>query len=128
MRISVKAENCSGCRICIQWCMHRHDGVRRLSRIHIREKEDLVGRTVSICRQCNDRLCVDSCPADALSVVEATGAVIVDAESCTGCGECAEACPHDAIRVVEDVAWVCDLCGGEPACAEFCPEGVLSAE
>ena len=126
MKLSVEEDHCSGCMICVQWCMHRHDGLRRLSRIHVREKEGLVGRIVEVCRQCDDRPCVEACPAEALSVHENTGAVIVDNDLCTGCDECAEACPHNAIRIVDDVAYVCDLCGGAPACVEMCPEKVIS--
>ncbi|MEJ2217922.1 MAG: CoB--CoM heterodisulfide reductase iron-sulfur subunit A family protein [Gemmatimonadota bacterium] len=54
----------------------------------------------------------------------------VDAEACTGCGECLEACPYSAIRKVTDGgrkvitidATACKGCGG---CAPYCPEDAI---
>jgi len=51
----------------------------------------------------------------------------VDAELCTGCGECEVACRYDAIPVLDELAQPDDLlCEGCRACEVVCPEGAIS--
>ncbi len=59
---------------------------------------------------------------------EATGARVVDADLCDGCGDCVQACPFGMIWVDEDTATArtCDLCDGDPQCVAFCPQKVLA--
>ena len=61
--------------------------------------------TIHLCRGCG--LCVERCPAGALSLDE-NGQVVWDGTRCVGCDTCIRLCPHDAspkIRwmTVEDV-------------------------
>jgi len=81
------------------------------------------------CSQCDDYPCVKSCPVDALSVKEDTGAVLVDKGKCTACGNCIEACPGRIphIHPTENYAVICDLCEGDPQCAKVCQEGKWNA-
>jgi NAD-dependent dihydropyrimidine dehydrogenase PreA subunit len=54
-------------------------------------------------------------------------AAIVDAEKCSGCGECVESCPLDAIAMQENVAKVDDqACGDCGACIDACPTQSIS--
>lgn len=54
---------------------------------------------------------------------------IVDAEKCTGCGECVEACPLDALEVQNDVAVVDeDVCGDCGSCTDVCPTEAIAIE
>jgi len=48
--------------------------------------------------------------------------LVVDEEKCTNCGECYDVCPTGVIHEHPDreVAYKCDLCGGEPQCIAFC--------
>ena len=51
--------------------------------------------------------------------------IIIDAEHCTGCGQCLAACPFEALALVNDRVEVndaCTLCG---ACVEVCEFGAL---
>jgi Fe-S-cluster-containing dehydrogenase component len=78
-----------------------------------------------LCTQCEDYPCVKACLFKALSVNEATSAVTVNAEKCTGCGKCIEACPGKVPHVhpKTNKVLICDLCGGDPQCAKVCGEG-----
>ena len=50
----------------------------------------------------------------------------VDAELCTGCGECLGACPLSALSVVEGIAAVSEACNDCGACISVCPVDALS--
>ncbi len=128
MRINVNEASCVGCRICVLACANRKGGEMRSSRIRIKPRDTLRGHVVEVCRQCEERYCVDACPTEAISVKADTGAVIVDEPLCTGCAECVEACPHEGIEMDGDIARMCDLCGGDPICAVGCPVGAIVLE
>jgi Fe-S-cluster-containing hydrogenase component 2 len=56
--------------------------------------------------------------------------VRINEAECIGCWECIKACPFGAADWDDDkeVAIMCDLCGGEPACVASCIYGALSFE
>lgn len=75
---------------------------------------------------------MEACPVEGAMVVdEKTGARLIEESRCTGCGECAEACPYNKEGTIivantkRGVYVKCDLCGGDPQCASFCPTGAL---
>lgn len=117
-----------GCRICMLVCANRHGGDMKASRIRIGDAESMVGHNIDVCVQCDEKACVESCPSEAISLDEKTGAVMVDEDLCVGCGDCVEACPYGAIEIIDDLALVCDLCGGEPGCVAGCPVDALTLE
>lgn len=121
---------CSGCRRCEIVCSLSHEGKIWPEASRIRIFAPFPGLEVPhLCTQCDDYPCVKACSADALSVDEKTGAVIVDREKCTGCGACIESCPGKIpyMHPTENYAVICDLCGGKPKCVEVCAEAGYNA-
>ncbi len=80
---------------------------------------------VNVCRHCDDPLCVQACPVEAITKRE-DGIVILDVEKCTGCQRCISECPYHAIGFDDEkqTAAKCNLChhridqGLYPACAD----------
>jgi carbon-monoxide dehydrogenase iron sulfur subunit len=96
------------------------------SRIRVVRLNPFVNMAIA-CRLCEDPQCVIACPREALSQSEETGVIMVDEKMCNGCAWCVEACDFGAIQLHPEsrVAFVCDLCDGEPQCVEWCPEEAL---
>lgn len=116
-------KNCTGCRLCEVACSLKHEGRIWPEASRVRVFMLVPGVEVPhLCTQCKDYPCVDSCPFEALSVDEETGAVIVSDEKCTACGSCIQACPGEVPHLHPDRKRIviCDLCGGEPECAKIC--------
>jgi len=64
---------------------------------------------------------------DALRRNEETGAIELNLERCVKCEACVDGCEFGC-ALVDDVHQEivkCDLCGGSPACAQFCPTKAL---
>lgn len=54
-------------------------------------------------------------------------AAVVDAEKCSGCGECQNACPSDAIKIDDGKAAVIEEnCLDCAACVDACPNEAIS--
>ncbi len=85
-----------------------------------------------VCNHCQNPLCLPACPTDAISKTD-EGIILVDYETCTGCGECVDACPYDAPKLdnTKGVAMMCTLCahrlekGLEPFCVKCCPTNAI---
>ncbi len=85
------------------------------------------------CNHCAEPACMSACPALAYHVDSSTGAVLIDGQTCIGCGYCAWACPYDAPRFDHHLGVMskCTFCthrlsaGLAPACAALCPTGAL---
>jgi Fe-S-cluster-containing dehydrogenase component len=147
---------CAGCALCATICAQFHEGdagpthrnrftfhpliedigISTLSANAPGRPQPLVSAqfadmsTNEFCRQCISPECMDVCPeeANAIYVDEKTGARVVDASKCIGCGNCEEACQFGMIKVNSEteIAYKCDFCSGDPQCVSWCPTKAIT--
>jgi Fe-S-cluster-containing hydrogenase component 2 len=125
---TITPSRCTACRTCELACSFEHAGPDGLGISRIRAFLFGEGQNqILTCFQCDDAACVRVCPVTALTRNDATGAIDVDEGRCIGCGLCSIACPfgHMNHAAKGGIAIKCDLCGGQPACAAFCPTQTL---
>jgi carbon-monoxide dehydrogenase iron sulfur subunit len=128
-RLLVTPARCIGCRTCEIACAFSHPagagpGPTRLRAFPVRPPE--CGVPV-VCLQCDAAACVSVCPTQALQRDDRTGAVLHTQERCILCQACVAACPWGNIGYDDGrhVVYKCDLCGGDPQCARYCPSRAL---
>ena len=124
---------CTRCDNCVQACSDTHRGVPRFIREGAR-----FGRfsVPSACFHCADPVCMVGCPTGAISRPFGTQEVMVNEQTCIGCGNCSQRCPWGNIHPTPfnsptlgttiNLAVKCDLCAGRadgPACVQMCPHG-----
>ena len=131
--IHAHADACTGCKICEMVCslVHETNGINpKSSRIRILENTEKGVFVPVVCQLCSNTPCIEVCPESALTRDKKTGAVLVEEELCNACGLCIDACDNNAIFIhpEKEVAYVCDLCGGEPKCVEYCLQDALLFE
>ncbi len=127
-RFEVTPSRCTGCRTCELACAFTHLTDQKPGKSRIYPISHAPERYVPVtCLQCDDPTCVKSCFFDALKRNEKTGAIELDRERCVKCMACVAACPFGCALVddVHNEIVKCDLCGGQPACAAFCPTKAL---
>lgn len=129
-RLIVNPALCTGCRTCELACSFTHavNGTLATPRIRPIESATRHGLFVPVvCLQCESAACVKSCLVDALSRNPETGGIDLDHDRCVRCMACVAACPFGCSIIEDSLARVskCDLCGGDPACARFCPTKAL---
>jgi anaerobic dimethyl sulfoxide reductase subunit B (iron-sulfur subunit) len=129
------AERCINCHACETACKAGNDvepGVfrRKLIEIWNGEFPDVTRTFYALsCLHCAEPACEKACPVSAITKRPEDGIVIVDRQTCTGCGLCHDACPYGIPQFGADgTMQKCDYCfetGGVPACAEPCPASAL---
>lgn len=129
-RFTVNPILCTGCRTCELACSFTHAvaGKRAATRIYPLDSGFKDLWIPVVCLQCDDAACVKSCLVDALRRNPETGAIELNQEGCVKCMACVAACPFGCALLDDqhDLVVKCDLCGGDPACAHFCPTGALT--
>lgn len=130
---------CSGCQRCEMMCTLKNDGMAMQSSARVRVHETYffgdspdTGEgsfgscqfTIKSCRQCAEPRCVEYCPVHAIHSDDQTGARVIEAGVCIGCGMCHEACPWGLPKInpLTGVSTKCVSCG---RCAEQCPNGAI---
>jgi Fe-S-cluster-containing dehydrogenase component len=88
------------------------------------------------CLNCDEPACRKVCPTGAISKRAADGIVIIDADACTGCGQCALACPYGVCELdsASGTMVKCNTCVGAAqfygpattACAQACPTQAIA--
>ncbi len=121
---------CTGCLTCELACSFAHQvgGKRGHSRIIVLDSGIKDLWIPVTCLQCDDPACVKSCLVDALRLNPETGAVELNQEKCVRCMACVAACPFGCTLLDSQHNMIvkCDLCGGDPVCAHFCPTKALT--
>ena len=121
---------CIGCQACVQAC-GECDTHRGRSLIHLEtiERRDSVQTAPQVCMHCEDPICAQVCPADA---IKQTPDGVVQSSlkpRCIGCSNCVLACPFGVPKYESDADQMmkCDMCydrtstGRRPMCATVCP-------
>jgi anaerobic dimethyl sulfoxide reductase subunit B (iron-sulfur subunit) len=84
------------------------------------------------CMHCQNPVCVQVCPAAAISKRE-DGIVLINQDKCIGCRYCSWACPYGAPQFNAEMGVMskCNMCydlvdkGERPACVEGCPSRAM---
>jgi Fe-S-cluster-containing dehydrogenase component len=153
--MAIDLSRCNGCNACVVACKVEHNAPKGILLTVILEKE--VGQYPNsnrafypvLCNHCEQPPCVPVCPTKA-TYKRDDGIVLIDWDTCIGCGACIQACPYEQRFYVKDnrtaypgsaleyenpavnkppagVPVKCDFCyhrvdeGRQPACVETCP-------
>jgi Fe-S-cluster-containing dehydrogenase component len=127
--VYVEIDRCLACLSCQRICTIQQVKKNRGDSANIFVKVDLDRRRIAAatCMQCDSAACMTACPAQALRRDPLSKAVVVDRESCIGCGTCVTACPYGSVYLdeIRRVAAKCDLCEGDPRCVQACMSQAL---
>jgi len=128
-RFVVTPNLCTGCRTCELACSFAHPvnskpGVSRIYPLAGGFKDLWVPVA---CLQCEEAACAKACLVDAITRNPDTGAMDLNQDRCIQCMACVAACPFGCVLPDQQNNMVvkCDLCGGDPVCAHFCPTKAL---
>jgi len=90
MAMLIDLERCVRCDDCVRACASTHGGNPRFIR-HGRTFDHWM--VANACMHCADPVCMIGCPTGAIHRSLETGAVVINDDTCIGCGTCANSCP-----------------------------------
>ena len=136
MEFFLDMQRCIGCHACEMACAEcETNGATPLIHIKYVDRASSIQTTVQVCMHCEDPICANVCPADAISK-DAFGIVhSADVAKCIGCANCVIACPFGVPIIPDPQAMLmmkCSMCydrtsiGLKPMCATVCPSGALT--
>ena len=94
----IDIEKCVRCDDCVRACSDTHGGNPRFLR-HGKTMDHYL--VTNACMHCTDPVCMIGCPTGAIHRNVEQGVVVINDDTCIGCGTCANSCPYDNIRLVE---------------------------
>lgn len=130
----IDPQRCIGCRSCVAGCgecgTHRGRPM-----IHLDELDRLASTQTgpTVCMHCEDPICAQVCPADAIKRSEDGVVHSSQKPRCVACSNCELSCPFGVPIVLRGLEQMlkCDLCydrtslGHKPMCATVCPSQAL---
>ncbi|MFC1853035.1 4Fe-4S dicluster domain-containing protein [candidate division CSSED10-310 bacterium] len=120
---------CCGCLSCMTNCSQYHDSHAspESARIKVNLEPFSGVHTIIYCQQCDEAECHQNCPQGAISLSETGNYYEVDYQLCVDCHTCIEVCPYGAMfyNPFRERVMKCDLCHGDPICAQSCFSGAL---
>ena len=131
----IDPSRCIGCGACVAAC-EECDTHRGRSMIHLEkiERSHTVQTAPQVCMHCEDPICAQVCPADAIKQTPDGVTQSSLKPRCIGCTNCVIACPFGVPKydVGIDQMMKCDYCydrtsvGKKPMCATVCPSQALA--
>jgi len=133
------ANKCVGCQACQIACSIENDlapeiSWRQVLTVNPNHIDSLPHFHLSVaCNHCEYAVCIDQCPAKAITKDAANGVITIAGDKCLGCKYCSWVCPYDAPTFdrAAKVMTKCTLCshrlkdGLNPACVSICPTDAL---
>jgi Fe-S-cluster-containing hydrogenase component 2 len=127
--IKTNFDLCTGCSLCQLACSARLLGGYNPHRavLKIEHRSENLYHFPVVCNQCTNAYCANVCPVEAIRRESATGAMVVDHDTCVACNLCHRYCPIKVVGVDPALkkSIKCDLCAGSPQCVQICPTGAL---
>ncbi len=127
-QLVVDPKRCVNCRSCELACSfsHNEEFNPRLAAVSVFQYEEQAITVPIMCLQCDEPACMAVCPSGALHR-DANGYVVHDDNKCIVCKMCVSACPFGNVSYSprQRRIFKCDMCGGDPQCAKWCPQGAI---
>ncbi len=130
----IDPQRCIGCRACVGACAEfgTHKG-RPMIHLDDMDRMDSPQTVPTVCMHCEDPICAQVCPADAIKRTDDGVVHSSQKPRCIGCENCELACPFGVPIVFSGMEQMlkCDLCydrtseGLKPMCATVCPSQAL---
>jgi len=112
---------CMNCEISCVFYHHKSLDLQK-AHLHIHFAEETGEFEAVYCLQCEDPLCLASCPSEAIVKDQKTCWVTINPVRCIGCKNCTFCCPLSVPWFDErhQASMKCDFFNGEPRCAMVC--------
>src|SRR5690606_32131706 len=130
----VDMQRCIGCKACEAACAEcETNGQESMIHVNYVDRSTTIQTTVQVCMHCEDPVCANVCPADAISKDEFGVVHTANTSRCIGCSNCVMACAFSVPKKIDyyDLMMQCHMCYDrtsvrkKPMWAAVCPSGAL---